>query len=297
MKRAPGHERILKECPKCSDRRGKTYMNIKSGCFICYACAWAGRSIVKFIAVSEGVSDAEARKIIFNSINLVRPKREEKIVQKSPGLPIEYIPCYDKVKGKWNGIPLYLRQRNVSKKTIMAYKLGWCERGKYADRIIIPILTNELISFQARATWDVGDYGIKYDSPKGAPHRKMLVGYHLVKPENEIWLVEGPMDVLACFKIGVPAVGIIGKTLSVAQINLLGRLKPKAVHIMLDPEALKDAVKIIKSSSLSYVVDDIDIVQLQGGDPDELEPEDLARQAINFKRLSASMKIFKNKRL
>jgi len=115
----------------------------------------------------------------------------------------------------------------------------------------------------------------------------MLIGYHLVKPGTELWIVEGPMDVIGCYQAGLPSLGLIGKSMSDAQVNLIAKLQPAAVHLMLDPEAERDALKVLDSSGLPYLVS-VDTVKLTGGDPGDLPSESLAEQSRNTRKFHRS---------
>jgi hypothetical protein len=198
-----------------------------------------------------------------------------KAVEWRSGLPAEYIPCFSKATGK-SRIPTYLVERGIAKETCMTYRLGWCDKGRYSGRIIIPIITGDVVTFQARATWD--DAVPKYLGEPDAPLSKVLMGYDLLRPGAELWVVEGPFDKLACHQAGIPAVPLTGKQLSDAQVNLIVRLRPSKVHVMLDDDAELMVRKV--AAKLAYRVE-TDIVLLKGGDPSDLGDR-LAGQAHQF---------------
>jgi hypothetical protein len=259
----------------------------------CFKCSWSGRDPVRFVAEVESCDLAAARELVLSS-NLVQRRPEElqrilKGVQEKPvvapkklggdwraAMPKEYIPCYDKAKNRWNGIPTYLKVRGITKETCLLFRLGWCDTGRYAHRIVLPMSTGDVHTFQARATWD--DAVPKYLGDTGAPLSKILMGYDLLKKGEELWVVEGPFDKLACHQAGIPAVPLTGKELSDQQINLIVRLAPPRVHVMLDPDAEVTCRKT--AAKLSYRVP-TDMVLLKGGDPGELQDK-LKVQARQF---------------
>jgi DNA primase len=290
-------EFVLRECPNCG-ARNHCSVNPERQKWRCFKCGWAGHEPLKFVAKVESVSFAAARAIMLETaLDHRQPDEIEKLAQDEtevekpakPGwrdmMPPEYIPCYDKARGKWNGIPVYLKQRGITKASCLAYRLGWCDTGQYARRIIIPIVTGELASFQARATWETSKHEAKYDTPTGAPLSRMLMGYEMMRAGAELWVVEGPFDAIACFQAGIPAVPLTGKELSDAQANLISKLKPSRVHVMLDPEAEVQTRQV--AGKLSYRCP-TDIVLLDGGDPNEIERDDLFKQAHNFRELGRS---------
>jgi len=286
-------EMMLRECPNCG-KRDHCSVNPGKRRWNCYSCGWGGGSrrdeVERFVAKVESCSLPEAREIILSSnLDFRRPDELEKILQAQEvpkptpkpstwrdHMPPEYIPCFDRAKGKWNGIPNYLVERGITKETCALYKLGWCDTGRYAHRIIIPISTGDLISFQARATWS--DAQIRYDSPPDAPISETLMGYDMLKPGEEVWLVEGPFDKLACHQAEIPAVPLIGSQISDTQLGLLLRLRPAWVHVMLDPDAEFKARKVAARVACFLPTN---LVCLEGGDPGDLGLR-LKEQAFRF---------------
>lgn len=295
-KKAARGEYVLRDCPNCGSR-DHCSVNPERQKWRCFKCGWSGHEPLKFVAKVESCTYAAAREIMLESaLDHRQPEEIEKLASeeeapKAPetswksGMPDEYVACYDKASGKWNGIPVYLKQRGITKASCLAYRLGWCDTGKYARRIIIPVMTNGVVTFQARATWETAKHEAKYDTPPGAPLSKLLMGYDMMKPGAELWVVEGPFDAIACFQAGIPAVPLTGKELSDAQRNLISNLKPSKVHVMLDPEADVQTRQV--AAKISYVCS-TDIVLLEGGDPNEISREDLLAQAHNFQELGRS---------
>ena len=285
-------EHMLRECPHCKAREHCS-VNPRTQKWRCYRCTWAGSDPIYFVAEVESCDLSAARELVLSS-NLVqrRPEELQRILKGAQekkvepakrlggdwrvAMPKEYIPCYDRGKGKWNGVPTYLKERGITKETCLLFRLGWCDTGRYAHRIIIPMSAGDVHTFQARATWD--EAVPKYLGEIGAPLSKVLMGYDMLRKGDELWVVEGPFDKLACHQAGIPAVPLTGKELSDQQINLIVRLAPPRVHVMLDPDA--EVMVRRTAAKLSYRVS-TDIVLLKGGDPGELRDE-LRVQARQF---------------
>jgi hypothetical protein len=287
-------ERLLRECPSCG-ARNHCSVNVTKQKWRCFKCEWRGDDVIKFVAMVENCDDADARELVLETgFDQRHPGEVEAALEEHApapvvapsvaywraAMPAEYVPCYDRRTGKWNGVPTYLARRGIQRETIMTYRLGWCDRGRYAHRIVIPIITGNLATFQARATWS--ETHKKYDSPPDAPMSQMLMGYDLLRPGEELWVVEGPFDKLACHQAGLPAVPLIGKEMSEAQANLIVKLRPSRVHVMLDDDAEKWCRRV--AARLAYRVP-TDVVLLHGGDPADLG-EELADQARRFIEVS-----------
>jgi len=292
-------EHMLHECPNCGDR-DHCSVNPARQRWRCFHCDWSGVDVTKFVAKVESCDLADARKIIFGSV-VARPsayavaevaaRADEPaavVVIPPPSwrsrMPDEYVPCFDRERGRWNGVPRYLGERGITKETCALFKLGWCDKGRYAHRIIIPISTGDLVSFQARATFDTVR---RYDSPDDAPMSRMLMGYDMLEEGGELWLVEGPFDKLGCHQAGIPAVPLIGKKISDRQAVLVAAKRPRAVHVMLDDDA-ESAARAV-AAKLSYLLPptvSVDLALLRGGDPGSLGEAELLAQAHRFTEAS-----------
>jgi len=264
-------------CPNC-DKFGSFYVNVKSGKYVCFKCEFKALSIVGLIAKLEGISWREARKYLFkqgvklrkmepatleDEIASLRPgaeaEDEEKMVEVP--LPEEFVGVYE--KGKWR-VPKYLKERGFTKRTLKRWGIGFCRSGRYADRIVIPIRCDNGYSFTARDA--TGAREPKYLNPKGADHNRLLCCYEAIEPGADIVLVEGPTDAMMACQNDLIGVGLLGKELHQAQLDLLRRARPGSIVVMLDPEEVTAPLKAARQ--LSYCFEDVYIAKLpEGEDP------------------------------
>ena len=214
------HYEFVLDCPFCG-KRGKLNVNASTGYWICQA-KQRGGSLVQLIRDVMGISSREAWRVMTTAHRgrvrkrrLTKPEEEERDV----ALPEEFIPIWDEEMSKWR-VPRYMRDRGISKAIAKKYGLGFCARGRYADRLIFPIVMGgELQGFQGRIMVDPAPEP-KYLNPpldKG----KMLYGYDHAVLEETVALVEGPTDVLAMAQKGFPAIGLLGKKATQFQANQL----------------------------------------------------------------------------
>jgi len=262
-----------------------THVNGDKGAYVCFKCDFRGRSPVGLVAEVEGITWSEARAYIFKrSIKLrrkddvftvadrIRALRErDRPVEVGPveySLPREFKPCYK--DGKWS-LPEYLKQRRIKSDTARRWGLGWCRVGDYAGRLIIPIECPGGYSFTARDM--TGEQEPKYVNPTGADHRRLLIGWNVVKRTGDLCLAEGPLDVIKLDQNGIPAMAVGGKVLHSDQLAMLFKLPDSAaVTVMLDPE--EALAPFDMASQLAVHFDRIYIAHL----PEGVDPGDASRR-------------------
>lgn len=263
-------------CPAC-ERYGGFYVNTETGAYLCNKCDFRAKTVVGLVAHVEGMNWSEARSFIFNKsvklrrksdifslVDRVRALRIDAIEDEEEDVKVElpeyYVPIFDpKRDPKWK-LPKYLKERGIKSKTAAAWGLGYCRKGKYVDRLIIPIECPAGTSWTARAmSPDV--WGSKYLNPPGADHRRLLIGWHVARVTGDIVLCEGPLDAVKLWQHGIPALALGGKELHDEQLAMLMTLSPQsAITIMLDPE--EEVAPFDLANRLSVHFDQIYIAKL-----------------------------------
>lgn len=278
VKDSAGDE-LTAECPSC-DKWGSFYVNSISGKYVCFSCDWRGRNIVGLVAHVEGLTYTEAAKYVFTKsvklrrrgdiltlrerIALLRGKEVDEDNSVAYELPLGFRPVYDSKTGKWS-LPAYLRERRIKSNTAKRWRLGWCKHGRYAHRLVIPIVCPGGYSFTAR---DMdGDQEPKYLNPPGADHRRLLIGWDVVDLKGDFCIVEGPLDVIKLDQHGISALAVGGKELHAEQLSMLFKLSENAgVTVMLDPEEKKAPYSM--ANQLAVHFNQIHIARL----PDGVDP-------------------------
>lgn len=249
---AGGHgEELVCNCPFCSGRE-KLYVNGKRGLWVCYRCGESGGT-VKLVAKVDGLAHKDALRFVLEaSVRL--PSRSLADVEgmlaeddseapeaRAPvELPGEFIPIFD---GTTWRIPGYLRARGIRGRTAVQYGLGFALAGRYANRLILPAhVGGELAFFQARSMTGSEP---KYLAPV-VDRSRVLWGYDEALGADELLVVEGPVDVLGAAQAGLPGVGLMGKTCSVAQAALLAATGASRLIVMLDPEASREGAEVAR---------------------------------------------------
>ena len=249
------------ECPSCG-KSSKFYVNIASGRFVCFGCDFRGRSIVWLVSEVEGISTSEARAFIFRrSVKLRRAETTTTLLDRIAALrpqaldlddleesDLEDFPPPPEFRPVWNGkrwsLPEFLKRRGIKSKTARAWGMGYCAKGKYGQRLIIPFECPNGRSYTARdmteegLTWADGSPQPKYLNPKGADHKRLFIGWNMAPLTGDIVLCEGPLDAVRLWQHGIPALALGGKVLHDEQRDMLvGNLsEDQAIIIMMDPE-------------------------------------------------------------
>ena len=169
----------------------------------------------------------------------------------------------------------YLVDRGIEREIAFRYCVGFCNKGDYRNRIILPFSCPNGFAFTSRA---IDNREPKYFHPKGSKFAKMLYGWNVVCDQvknGEVALVEGPMDVLKLATFGINALGLFGKELHDPQKALLLKLNLKTIVVMMDNDSELDLEipnsAIAICNKLAAVCDDLRIARLPGKtDPGDL---------------------------
>ncbi len=269
---------VLEKCPFC-DARSHLYAAASDGAWICFKCGKAG-GIIKLFAELEGLTYAEAEIEIKNAgvRRTWRPiEVDDRPVTIDP--PKEFVPCYD---GRWR-VPRYLTERRIAKGTIRDWGIGYCERGTYRGRIVIPFSTGGERSFTARAvspSMQPRYLGPEVDEGHG---RRFLPGWKFASKGDAVVICEGPFDALRLYQAGLKPLALLGKAIGTTQRKRIRELAPSRVTIMLDADAWESARVV--AHELSSSVRDVRAVPLRDGDPgdhDEAELRELVSSAMRI---------------
>jgi len=284
-----GSNQISGTCPWCG-KKDHFYISIESGNYICFACDEKGRRLLGVLAHIEGVSLGEAQRFLMrNQIEFRRKETAETLLDKIASfrgdgdeesevdcpLPSEFIPVFK--DGRWQ-FPMYLKERKIKRETAKAWNLGWCRTGRYAYRVVIPVVCSNGRAFTARGT--TGDMDPKYLNPTDVDFGKLLCGWELAPLRSDLVLVEGPLDAIKMWQHGIPAVSLLGKVLHDEQMAMLFE-KPKdsVITVMLDPEELEAPYKV--ASSLLCRFENVFIAKLPSGVDPGASTKKQALAAVN----------------
>ena len=256
-------------CPNgCHPTKHKLEINLDTHQYSCWICSgdkggYKGKSLTYLL------KQAKAPKQLIDNIKPYCNETYTPEVKQSGQLelPKEYTPLYPYPTDIIGRHALaYIINRGYTEIDIIKYKLGYCEYGEYANRIILPIFNaeGELVYFIGR-TFDPNNKQ-KYKNPEVS--KDIIPDEHLINWELPVILCEGKFDQMAIKRNAIP---LLGKTI---QPSLMKRLMEKRVHkiyISLDLDALKRAVN--HCEILLAEDKEVYLVELDGKDPSEMRFE------------------------
>jgi DNA primase len=253
-------------CPWHGERTPSLSVNVNKGVFLCHGCGEKGRSW-KLAARLEGVSIREAA-ARYGGEGVVLNNFEEKSEAVRLPEPFVSLPS-DGYFGR--RAMAYLVGRGITREQMLRHRIGFCARGEYARRIIIPVVTQgKLRTFIARDFEGRAKKRVLY--PPGSEGVMAIFGYDFYRSAKIIIITEGWADALAVervienepiFKKHLGVVAINGSSLS--DEKLLMMKKFRKFLLMLDKAANNEALKM--KDELSIFNRPIAILKIEDKDP------------------------------
>ena len=280
-------------CPICNHRKPKLEINLASEDYNCWTCSppTKGKSLYSLFK-KLNVSNDKLKELSLYSKFKTKGETQSNDVILDVKLPDEF----KSLQGYISSIigkhaKHYASQRGITDDEIYKYNIGYCERGRYANSIIIPSYDNygKLNYFISRSFSE--DAFRKYDAPRC--NKNELVGFeYLINWKVPVILCEGAFDAIAVKRNAVP---LFGKTISKALMMKLVQTDVSTVYIALDTDAMKDALK--HSETLLNLGKEVYLVELEGKDPSDLGFEGFTRLLHEAEPLSISKLLMKKLKL
>lgn len=229
-------------CPSCNHRKRKLQVNIElGGRAHCWTCNLRAHNIPQLLKKIEASSE-----LIKEAYRLTREYQPTQITSiksnRSISLPGNFKPLWKPSNDLlYRHARKYLRTRNIDMPDILRYQLGYCDKGLYENRIIIPSYNDSgsLNYFTGRDFFS--NSKLKYKNP---PYSRDIVGFELlVSFKYELTITEGPFDAIAIRKNAIP---LFGKQISSTLKSKIITQNPPVIIVALDQDAKLDAIKICK---------------------------------------------------
>jgi DNA primase len=265
---------ILYTCPFCNHHKKKLAINITNGKWHCWVCGAAGRSLFSLFKKMQAPKSAlkELSRLLNTGMPVVTAEKEP---TRDLVLPAEFQPLWVLQRDlEYRHAIAYVKRRGITMADIMKYQLGFCMRGEYAGRIIIPSYgADGKLNFFVGRSYDL-ESTFPYKNP---PVSKNIVGFEsLVSWDFPIVICEGPMDAMAIRRNAIP---LFGSTLQSTLRDKIISAKLNEVILALDADALQQTYKIaydlIKQGLNVY------IIEMYDKDPSELGFDFMANEIRN----------------
>jgi DNA primase len=283
-------------CPFCHHRKRKLEVCIEPPyMWHCWTCDAKGRGLHSLLGRMHASRDdiVKLKKIvgeerqkpsynIFESVikdGLDEDSKQEK--QEALQLPQEFKSLiYDDKTIEYKLAARYAKKRHLTWCDIIKYNIGYCGRGKFANRLVFPSYdANNNLNFYSCRSYSDGGY--KYQNSEFS---KDIIGFeNLVDFDFPIYLCEGALDAISLRRNAIP---LFGKTLSHKLKSAIIQSKCPEINIVLDDDALTSAIDI--AEYLTSVGKVAKLVQLRGKDPNVLGFEKTMEQIKNTNVLDFS---------
>jgi len=241
-----GTERYLC-CPFHEDSDPSFSINSETGLWICFAGCGEG-NLFKFVQDFLGLKGHEVKDWLAGSTQavtssmlrkkfdaLVGKESQKEIPQQVNYWNEEMLRPYHKYP-----MPSYLSKRGFTEVTLERWGIGY---HKAAKELVIPVYSPEaeLLGVVKRSI-----EGHKYANSLGLDKSKVLFGSHLTRGSRSICVVEGCLDAMWCDQYGIPAVALLGCSISENQIRLLLEHYRLAILCLDNDEAGRYGTEVIK---------------------------------------------------
>jgi DNA primase len=165
---------------------------------------------------------------------------------------------------------------------VATFGLGFCGKGIMAGRVCIPIhdWQGQTVAYAGR--WvgpleDLPEGKGKYELPAGFRKEQELFNLHRVKDCKHLVVVEGYFGAIHLHGLRVPAVALMGTSVSVPQLELLAHTDARHITVMLDgDEAGREASEKV-AGSIGNVAWSRIVHLPDGAQPDTLDRAQLER--------------------
>jgi DNA primase len=185
----------------------------------------------------------------------------------------------------------YVKSRGITEHDILKYNIGYCEKGKYANSIIVPSYskTGRINYFVSRSFQK--DPARKYNAP--SCNKNELIGLeYFINWNVPVILCEGIFDAIALKRNAIP---LFGKTIPRALMLKLVESNVKTVYLALDNDALKESFNY--ALELINLGKDVYLIELGGKDPSELGFEEMTKYLHTAKQLTFGELLLKKMQL
>jgi len=253
LRRVLGHSRrvgeeYLFDCPMpdCDHHKPKLSVNIEKNAFKCWICDYHGKSVRRLIKRFGEIQhlvkwdeltnfeeySASSLDDLFKDNPVFEIPQRIKLPDEFRTLTSKKIPLFAKPA------MAYLRRRGLTYEDVLQWKIGFCNTGRYHDRIIIPSFDMEgYCNYFVARTFTNGE---KYTNP---PLSKDLVFNELFLDWNkDVVVVEGVFDALVAGN-ALPLLGSTVREESVVFQTILSN--DPVLYLALDDNAQTKREKLI----------------------------------------------------
>jgi DNA primase len=251
---------------KCGHYKRKLEVSLEENMFHCWVCNESGGLHKLLNIYGANVKDHGELDLLMGTVRQEwRNKPKSDVVL---ALPDEFHPLMtplDSPEYK-NAVHYLIKKRKFLKEDIIRYNIGYCESGEYDGHIIIPSYDSDgKLNFFIGRRYFESEGAIPYKKPEFPMN---IVGFEsFVNYKQPLNLCEGVFDSIAIRNNAVP---LFGKYLQPKLLSEILIHNVKRVNMILDDDALDDAVENYRRLKRVNAKLDIHVIKLDGKDPSVL---------------------------
>lgn len=269
-------DRLIGPCPiHAGDNPNAFVVSLSRDLWHCFSRCGRGGDVIDLVRSLDNLTYAQAGSYLASLASLPPPTPPRPLPQPPPRKP--FVP-FTKTLSLDPTAPL-LRRKRINPSTASLFEVGAYYGPGFLHTCIGVRLhdpSGQPLGYAGRRLLDQDAtlYG-KWKLPPGLPKSTILYGFHRVvsSTTTAICVVECPWGVMRLHQLGIPAVALLGSTLSSTQRHLLQRT-PRIVLLLDGDAAGRQAAHHIHSTLRSLC--DVYVATLPDGlDPDDLDDADL----------------------
>jgi hypothetical protein len=233
------------ECPMCG-KENKYGVNLHTNKTNCFSCGYNLPPLKVVQEIENFKTFPEVKSFLRSlddsgSFHLVKAERKKELPQIELPEGFRLVGLYDSIVARMVHKNLTNRGFNIMK--LMGKGVGYCTKGKYAGRIIIPYYEQgRLVYFNARKFIDLGE---KFKNPSeeeiGIGKSHIIYNHDALYTYSKVWLFESATNALT---LGDNTTATGGKALSPWQLNEYITSPCEAIVVGLDDDGQKEAYKL-----------------------------------------------------
>lgn len=267
-------------CPVCKHKKPKLVVNVVSGQYNCWTChpPTKGKSPVSlFKKLGVDIDKINEMKRYYTDDKT----KLEDYISTVVSLPEEFRSLSKADKSlEYRHAISYLSKRGITLCDIKKYNMGYCAKGRYRNRIIVPSYDkNGQVNYFIARSFEK-EPTLKYDAPSCS--KTEIIGFeYFINWKIPVVLCEGSFDAIAIKRNAIP---LFGKTIPKALMMKLVESEVKTVYLALDNDALKESMSY--AENLINMGKEVYLMELEGKDPSELGFENITKILHTAKQLT-----------
>jgi len=226
-------------CPRCDHRKPKLSVNTRTDRFHCWICHWSGKDLLPILKMKGESEDVRLYRAYLGD----EPKTDEpERTYDTPVLPNEFVSLTRDTRDPYvRSAFSYLSNRGVSMEDILKWKLGFCPRGEYKNRIIIPSFDadGELSFFVGRSIFPGNRTYLHGNFDKDIVFNELLIDW-----TQPVVITEGPFDAIKAGDNAIPLQGSFLRRESVLFRRIVTAGLP--VYFAMDADAFETQMGIVE---------------------------------------------------